>query len=67
MGFPIAQMVKHLPAMQKTWVRSLGWKDPLEKGKATQSSILTWTIPWTVLAHGVPKSWIQLSNFHFHL
>ena len=36
----MAQLVKNLPAMQETWVRSLGWKDPLEKGKATHSSIL---------------------------
>ena len=40
-------MVKNLPAMQETWVQSLGWEDPLEKGMATQSSILTWEIPWT--------------------
>ena len=44
----VAQLVKNLPAMQKTWVRSLGWEDPLEKGKATHSSILAWRIPWTV-------------------
>ena len=42
----MAQLVKNLPAMQETWVRSLGWKDPLEKGKATHSSILAWRIPW---------------------
>ena len=42
----VAQMVKNLPTMQKTWVRSLGWKDPLEKGMATHSSILAWRIPW---------------------
>ena len=40
-------MVKNLPVMQETWVRSLGWEDPLEKGMATQSSILAWRIPWT--------------------
>ena len=40
-------MVKKLPAMQETWVRSLGWEDPLEEGMATHSSILAWTIPWT--------------------
>ena len=40
-------MVKNLPAMQETQVRSLGWKDPLEKGMASHSSILAWTIPWT--------------------
>ena len=50
--------------MQETWVRSLGWEDPLEKGKATHSSILAWRIPWTVV-HGVAKSWTQLSDFHF--
>ena len=44
----IAQLVKNLPAMQETWVQSLGWEDPLEKGKATHSSILAWRIPWTV-------------------
>ena len=48
----VAQLVKNLPVMQETWVRSLGWEDPLEKGKATHSSILAWRIPWTV-----SKSW----------
>ena len=43
----VAQLVKNLPAMWETWVRSLGWEDPLEKGKATHSSILAWRIPWT--------------------
>ena len=43
-----AQLVKNLPAMWDTWVQSLGWEDPLEKGKATHSSILAWRIPWTV-------------------
>ena len=41
----VAQMVKNLPAMQVTWIQSLGWEDPLEKGKATHSSILAWRIP----------------------
>ena len=41
----IAQLVKNPPAMGETWVRSLGWEDPLEKGKATLSSILAWRIP----------------------
>ena len=40
-------MVKNLPALQETWVRSLGWEDSLEKGVATHSSILAWRIPWT--------------------
>ena len=43
----VAQMVKNLPAVQKTWVHSLGQEDPLEKGMSTHSSILAWTIPWT--------------------
>ena len=42
----IAQLVKNPPAMWETWVRSLGWEDPLEKGKATHFSILAWRIPW---------------------
>ena len=44
----VAQLVKNPPAMRETWVRSLGWEDPLEKEKATHSSILAWTIPRTV-------------------
>ena len=44
----VAQLVKNLPAMQETWVQSLGWEDPLEKGKATHSRILAWRIPQTV-------------------
>ena len=47
MGFPVAQMVENLPAMQVTWVQSLGQEDPLEKGMETHSSILAWRIPWT--------------------
>ena len=43
----MARRLKHLPAMQKTWVRSLGWEDPMEKEMATHSSILAWEIPWT--------------------
>ena len=58
----IAQLVKNPPAMQETLVRFLGWEDPLEKGKATPSSILAWRIPWTV-AHGVAKSRTQLGTF----
>ena len=44
----VAQLVKNPPAMLETWVWSLGWEDPLEKGKAIHSSILAWRIPWTV-------------------
>ena len=43
----MAQMVRSLPAMQETWVRFLGWEDPLEKERATHSSTLAWKIPWT--------------------
>ena len=54
-------MVKNLPAKQETWVRTLGWKDPLEKGMATHSNILAWRIPmdrgaWPATVHGVAKS-----------
>ena len=48
----VAQLVKNLLAMQETWVRSLDWEDPLEKGTATHSSILAWRIPWTVQSMG---------------
>ena len=58
-------MVENLPAMQETWVLSLGQEDPLEKGMATQSSILAWRIPWTekpggLTVHGVAKSRTRL-------
>ena len=43
----VAQLVKNLPAMWETWDQSLGWEDPLEKGKAIHSSILAWRIPWS--------------------
>ena len=46
LGSLVAQMVKNLPVMRKTGVRSLDWEDPLEKGMATHSSILAWRIPW---------------------
>ena len=52
----MAQLVKNLPAVWETWVRSLGWEDPLEKGKATHPSILAWRIP---------KSQTRLSDFYF--
>ena len=43
----VAQMVKNLPAMQETWIQSLGQGDPMEEGMATHSSILAWETPWT--------------------
>ena len=58
----VTQTVKNPPAMQETWVQSLGWEDPLEEGIATHSSILAWRIPldrgaWRAAVHGVAKSW----------
>ena len=47
-GFSCGLAGKNPPAMQETWVQFLGWEDPLEKGKATLSNILTWRIPWTI-------------------
>ena len=61
----VAQVVKRLPTMWETQVRSLGWEDLLEKGKATLLSILVWRIPWTV-DHGVAKSRTRLIDFHLH-
>ena len=64
----VSQMVKNLPAMQETWVQSLGREDPLEKEMATHSSILAWRIPmdggaWWATVHGVAKSQTWLSDF----
>ena len=63
----VAQTVKNLPAMQETWVWSLGWEDPLEEDMATHSSILAWRFPmdrgaWQVRVHGVEKSRTWLSD-----
>ena len=56
----MAQIVKNLPAMWESWVRSLGWEDPLDEGIATHSGILTWRIPidrgsWWATVHGVEE------------
>ena len=56
----VAQLVNNPPAVWETWVRSLGWEDPLEKGKATHCSILALESPMECTVHGVPKS-----DFHF--
>ena len=77
-GYPIqyseaslaAQMVKNLPAVQETWVQSLGWEDPLEKAMATHSSCLENSMDrgaWQTAIHGVTKSQIRLSDFIFTL
>ena len=55
----VAQMVKNLPAVQETWVQSLGWEDPLEKEMATRSSILAWRIPWTEKLGGLQSMRLQ--------
>ena len=60
-------MVGNLPAVHETWVRSLGWEDPLAKGMATHSSILAWRIPWIEEPGGLQsmgaKSWTRLNDF----
>ena len=58
----VAQLVKNSPAMWETWVQSLGWENPLEKGKATHSSILVWR---NCTVHGITNSQTRLSHFHF--
>ena len=62
----VAQSVNSPPAMQETWIRSLGWEDPLEEGMATHFSILAWRIPWTEEPGGLQskglQSWTQLSS-----
>ena len=65
----VAQLVKIPSAMWETWVWSLGWEDPLEKGKATHSSILAWRIPWTVWSMGLQRvghDWATITSLsHF--
>ena len=56
----VAQLVKNPPALRETWVLSLGWEDPLEKGTATHSSILAWRIPWTVGSQRVGRDFFIL-------
>ena len=55
----MAQMVKNLPAMRQTWVRSLGWKDSLEEEMATHSSVVAWRIPWTEEPGGLQAMGLQ--------
>ena len=55
----VAQMVKNLPAVQETWVQSLGWEDLLKEGMATHSSILVWRIPWTEEPGGLQSMELQ--------
>ena len=65
----VAQLVKHLPAIQETWVQSQGWEDTREEGRATHSSILAWRVPWTeelspwhATVHGAVKSQTRRSG-----
>ena len=62
----VAQTVKNLPAMQETWVRSLGREDPVEKGMATHSSILAWRILWREEPEGLQCLGLQRVR-HFHI
>ena len=59
----MAQLVKNPPAVWETWVRSLGWEDPLEKGKATHSNILAWRIPGLSSPRGHKE--LDMIDFHF--
>ena len=64
-------MVKNVPPMWETWVRSLGWEDALEESMATHSNILAWRIPmdrgaWRASVHGVAKSWTRLKQLRMH-
>jgi len=62
----VTQLVKNPPIIRTTWVQSLGWEDPLEKGKSTHSSILAWRIPWTIQSLGsqrVRHDWVTFTFF----
>ena len=66
----VAQRVKHLPAVQETWVPCLGQEDPLEKEMATHSSTLAWKIPWTEKSGGLGRresDTTERHHFHFHV
>ena len=62
----VVQLVKNLPSMRETWVRSLGWEAPLEKGRATHSNILAWRIPWTVYSTASQRVQPYWAEFYFH-
>ena len=61
----VAQLVKNPPAVWETWVQSLGWEDPLEKGKATHSHVPAWRNSMDCIVRGVANSRIRLSGFPF--
>ena len=63
----VSQMLNNLPAMQETWVQSLGWEDPLEESVTTHSNIVAWRIPmdreaWWAMVYGVAKSRTPLTD-----
>ena len=60
----VAQMVKNLPAVWETWVRSLDWEDTLEKEMATQASVLAWRIPWTEEPGGLQSMGLQKVGYN---
>ena len=62
MGFPGSAVVKNLPAVQETWVHSLTWEDPLEKGMAAHSSILAWEVPWIEEPGGLQSMGSQIHD-----
>ena len=63
----MAQLVKNPPAMQETWVQSLGWEDPPGEGKGSLLQYSGLENSMGCIVHGVAKSWTRMSNFHFHL
>ena len=63
----VAQLVKNLPAIQETWVRSLGWEDPLEKGRLSTPVFWPGEFQGLYIVHGVAKSWTRLSDSHVHI
>ena len=62
----VAQRIKNLPAMQETWLQSLGQEDALEKGMATNSSILAWRLPWTEEPGGLQSKESDMAERHTH-
>ena len=66
LGFLVAQLVKNLPAMWETWVQSLGWEDPLEKGTGYLLQYSGLENSMNCIVHGVAKSRTRLSDYHFH-
>ena len=61
----VTEMVKNPPAILETWIRSLGWEDPLEEGMATHSSLLAWRIPWTAEPGGLQSMGSQSVRHHW--